>query len=225
MSQLESLIPEPEQQEQDTEVQDSAENIRRAANAAWDVVLNRCERRLAAEMAPLESEREDLEKERDTIAKTASDLRELLPAKARVAQYEADVLTVAGKHEEAREKIAEHQAAVQAPDIMAQRQIEISARIEAIEGERKATCRRAYEMWRSELQQVIRPTEHGLFIDLLNRAVNEMEAFEQRHGLGATLDNPYGGLVKEWHISSLTADGNSDEWRSATHWYRSRSSR
>ena len=79
-----------------------------------------------------------------------------------------------------------------------------------------------FEEWYGELQSLIRVVETALFISLLNAGRDEMYAFETRHELGASLDRPYGSLVKDSHLTGLTADEKSPEWASGQKWYEGR---
>lgn len=220
--QLESLIPEPEQQEQDTEVEDCAEEIVGTAEGAFDLLLERREAAFAAAIEPLDAERASLLEEHASIGEAAQSLETLLPARARQAQREFDVLTLAGKPAKAALKLEEMREAERAPEAMRQRQREIAIRCEAIEGEKKAIAKRIFESWYSALQSVIRAAEHGLFIELLNKALDEMYGYQDFHGLQGTLARPYDFLVKDFHIANLTAPERSPEWQAGQRWYRGR---
>lgn len=220
--QLESLIPEPEQQGQDTEIQDAAEEITGTLQAAFDILIERRNSKYAAAIAELDAEIETLGQERAAIGEAAQNLAELLPARVRVAQAEHDRLLLAGDREGAAVKLAEQKEAEAAPGAMSARKSEISARIEAIEAEKREIAKGVFASWHAELQSIIRATEHGLFLDLLDSARAAMYAYQERHGLGSTLADPYGFLVKDSHLQNLTAPERSAEWASGHRWYGGR---
>jgi hypothetical protein len=205
--QLESLTP-------DIEVQNVCDEIGGAAERAYNLLLKRRKDAFAAAIEPLDAEKESLTREHGAIGEAARNLELLLPARAREAQRDADRLMLDGKHEEAAAKIAEAEEAAAAPEAMKERQREISARIEAIAGERKAIATRCFEAWYAELQHVIRASERGLFIELLDKTRDEMYTFQERHGLQ--------GLIKDSHLSGLTADEHSVEWKAGQRWYEGR---
>jgi hypothetical protein len=206
----------------DSEIQDCAEEITGALAAAFDILIERREVALAAAIAPLDEERASLLKEHASIGEAAQILELVLPAQAREAQREADRLTVAGLHEEAKAKFAEMQENERAPEVMRARQSEISARIEAVEGEKKASARRVFESWYADVQTVIRAVERGLFCTLLDGLKASFSEYQERTGTGGTLDRPYSYLVKDAHISNLTADERSAAWNSGSRWYGGR---
>lgn len=186
---------------------------------ARDELLAERDAQIAAADAPLDAERELLLEEYGAIAEASTNLEALLPAKAREAQRQADVLLLAGKREEAQAKLREQREAEAAPATMKARQQAIRARLEAIEMEKKAIAKNAFADWYARLQAIIRACEHGLFVDLLDSGLDEMRAYEERHRLTATLADPYGCLVKGFHIENLTAPARSAELTSGTNWY------
>ena len=207
---------------QDTEVRDISEKIGGTAEGAYDLLLERREAAFAAAIEPLDSEREALAEESAGIEESARTLELLLPAAAREAQREADRLMLDGKADEAAAKLEESKTAAETPGLMRRRQREIAARIEQIGEEKKAVARCIFDTWYAELQHVIRASEHGLFIGLLDKARDEMYAYQNRHGLQGTLDHPYSFLVKDSHLQNLTAHERSAEWNSASRWYGGR---
>ena len=211
-----------EQLEQDTEFRNVCEQIGGTAEGAYELLIERREAALTAAIQPLDAEKETLIKEFRAIEEASADLAKILPTRAREAQREADRLLLEGKHEEAETKMQEAQEAANAPATMTERQREISSRLEAIDAERKVAAKRIFEQWYSELQQVIRASEHGLFIELLDKSRDEMYSFQERHGLGGTLQQPFGFLIKDFHLSGLTAAERSEEWTSGNRWYKGR---
>jgi DNA repair exonuclease SbcCD ATPase subunit len=204
------------------EVVEMATAITDVFSDTFTALIERRESQFTDAIAPLHEERESLTREYSAIGEAAQSLAEVLPARARQAQFEADRLMLEGKHEEARAKLAESEEARQAPKGMKQRQAEITARIEAIDGEKKAVARRVFEGWYAELQRVIRAAEHGLFIELLDKSRDEMDAYQRKRELFATLDHPHSHFVQNRHINGLTADEKSAEWNSASRWYGGR---
>jgi len=206
---------------QETEVQDLCEEIGDILQAAFDLLIGRRDRQYADAIEPLDAERDTLEQESASIGEARRNLERLLPAKAREAQRAADALLLAGKHEEATAKLTEAKDAANAPAAMTERQREISARIEAIEREKKTIARRIFETWYADAQHVIRTTEHGLFVTLLNGVEDSMIDFQTR--TGTTSPNGLtGGLFHSGHVAGLTAPERSDEYRSAGRWYGGR---
>ena len=212
---------EPTTQTKDSTTE-MAECIGQAIVEARDRLLAERDAQIAAANAPLDGERESLLEEYGAIVEAAQNLEALLPAKAREAQRQADVFLLAGKREEAQAKIAEQREAEAAPATMKARQQAISARLEALEEQKREIARHVFLDWYTNLQTTIRSCEHGLFIDLLDSGLGEMRAYQERHGLTGTLADPYGFLVKDSHIQNLTADERSDEWRGGNKWYAGR---
>ncbi len=213
---------EKTEQDQSTEIEDVAEEISETLQASFDLLLQRREAALAAAFAPLNAEAQSLGTEAASIEEAEHSLEELLPSKARVAQAEHDRLLLAGDREGAAARLAEQKEAENAPETMKARRREIDVRLTAIEAEKRDAARRVFEQWYAELQHVIRASEHGLFISLLDKSRAEMFAFQERHGLVGTLDQPYSFLVKDHHISNLTSPERSQEWVSGQKWYQGR---
>ncbi len=205
-----------------SEIEDIALEISGTLQAAFDLLIQRREAALASTFAPLDAEKESLAREYADIGEAAHSLELLLPATAREAQREADALLLAGKADEAEAKMKAAQEAANAPGTMKARQQAISARLEAIDAERKVVAKRVFEQWYGELQHIVRGSEHGLFIELLDKARNEMYAFQERHQLVGSLAEPYGFLVKDHHLANLTAPERSAEWQSGQRWYKGR---
>jgi len=208
--------------DQPAEIEKIRAGISGTVEAAFDLLLERREAALAAALSPLDEEEKSLRKEYGEIGAAARNLELLLPAKAREAQRQADALLLEGKQEEAATKIAEAEEARTAPESMKERQGEITERLEAIAGERQVIAKHIFEPWYAELQHVIRAAEHGLFIELLDKAQDAMYAYQTRHELQGTLEDPYGFLIKDFHLSGLTSRERSAEWASSQRWYGDR---
>jgi hypothetical protein len=206
---------------QDTEVQDVAEEIGDILRGAFDTLIQRRDREYAAACAPLDAEKESLGAEHFALEEARVNLEHLLPAKAREAERAADVLLLAGKHEEATAKLAEAEEAANAPAALIERQREISARIEAIGAEKQAAARRIFACWYPDAQRIIRAAETGLFVTLLDGIEDSMGDFQAR--TGTTSPNGLtGGLFHSGHLAGLTAPERSGEYRSAGRWYGGR---
>lgn len=210
--QLESL---PEQQEQDGE---SAQTKERIAVATLLAKLNQ---QYDDETAALDTEHVALEQEHAAIEEKAHDLEELLPARQRVSAYEADKLLLEGKIAESQLKRAESEQAKNAPAMMRQRQDEISARLTAIEGEKKAIARRTFDQQYEGAQSIVRAGERAL-IDTLKTLVEGFYAYEAR--TNTQLSQRETGLVKAYHIENLTGDERGT-WGRLNHWYGGRGCR
>lgn len=204
---------------QETEVQAVAEKLDGLFAEAFKLLAARLDSRYEAAIEPLQAEEESLREEHAAIAEARVNLERILPARARVAQSEADALTVAGKHEEAQAKLTEAEEAANAPAAMKDRQREISARLKALEEEKRNAGRRVFEGWYAEAQQIIRASEHGFFINLLDQVRSAMYDYQERHGLHGTMEKPYSFLIKDYHLWNLTAPERSSEWRSSQKWY------
>ena len=189
---------------------------------AYDSLLEGCGAQLADETAPLDEEEGALRQEQADIAEAAGNLENLLPAQQREAQRQADAALLAGRLEEAEAQRQEYETARHAPEAMKARQREITARLEAITDERQAIAKHVFGVWYSDLQRIIRASEHALFVGLLDTSKAEMYRFQDRHGLGATLERPFSGLVTDGSIAGLTAPDRSQEWESGHRWYSGR---
>jgi hypothetical protein len=199
-------------QTQDTEVEDVALQIGGILTDAFTLLVDRRDRQYADAIEPLDTERDALEQESTSIAFARRNLERLLPAKAREAQRAADALMVAGDAEGAKAKITEAEEAANAPGAMSERQRDITARIEAIDREKGAIARRIFEAWYGDAQRVIRAAETGLFVTLLNGVEESVIDYQARTGVEGT-------LMKLFHVTNLTADERSAEWKAGTRWY------
>lgn len=144
-----------------------ADRIKSAFDDALATLIAKRDQQYADGIKPLDAEQAALVEEHASIGEAAENLRELLPAREREAQREADGLIVSGQLQEAKAKITEMEQARHAPVAMNERQREISARIHEIDAEKKAIAKRVFEEWYGQLQPVVRAAEHGLFITAL----------------------------------------------------------
>lgn len=203
-------------------VQPLADRIKSVFDDALAALIARRDQRYADETRALDAEREALVKEHATIGEAAENLRELLPAKEREAHRAADVLLLEGKREEAEAKLTEAQQAADAPAAMNERQREISARLEAIDSEKRTIAKQVYEEWFAGVQPFVRAAEHGLFITLLEGLEASSYQFQECTNTGAS-NNPYRRpLVHPGYFAGLTADERSLEWQAGTKWYGGR---
>ena len=76
-------------------------------NRAFAALVERKDEQYREAVAPLDTERESLVQEADRIQQTLRELQALLPARARLAQFEADQLLVQGENAQAQEKLSE----------------------------------------------------------------------------------------------------------------------
>ena len=152
-----------EQQGQDMKIQDTAKEINDALEAAFDILIERRDTAYAAAIVPLNAESESLAQEHGDISEAAQSLELLLPAKARIAQYEADKLTVSEKSEEAKAKLEEMETARNAPALMRARQQQIADRIDEIVKEKQDAARGIFHEWlEAEVCLVVRAAS-GIF--------------------------------------------------------------
>ena len=173
----------------------------------FNILVERRHDAYSAAIAPLDAEIEALEQESAAIEQRAQILEGLLESRARVSQYEADKLTLAGKHREAEAKREEMKAAENAPRLMRRRQREIEDRIRVIESEKEDAETRAFGSFYKETTQIIRVVERGLFIVLLDGTEN------------AILTNTVGVPVSPTLFTNLTAPEHSAEFQSGSKWY------
>lgn len=214
--------PIVEQQEKhDTDIQEIAAVITGILQDAFDALIRRRERAYADAIRQLDREADEIRQEHRAIGEAASALEELLPATARVLRYEADLLLVAGKADEAKAKVREQQQAEAAPQRMRQRQANIIARLEVIEEQKRTAARHVFGQWYAEVQQVVRAAERGLFVTLLDGLHNDFWSFQAATDTGPTAPGDP-GLFNVGHIANLTAPERSAEWQAGQRWYRGR---
>lgn len=200
-----------EQLEQDTEVRDMAAVMTSVWRAAFAALVERRNAAYVRATAPLDREQAQLRQEHACIAEAAQELELLLPAKARMAQHEADQLLLAGKHEEARAKVQEAEEAKAAPIRMERRQAGISARIADLEAQKKMALKAAAEDFRDACIGLIRDCEIALasILDKTRDSLNNLEVelnqtlyqpaqltCDERSGTWTTLHRMYAGRVR-----------------------------
>jgi hypothetical protein len=212
---LEKLIVE-----EDREIPGLCAEISGTTEKAFARLLARRDAAYLSAVARLDRERESLEGERVSLAEAERNLSELIPARMRQAQFEADALLVAGRIEEAKAKRTEAQEAEHAPEAIKERQRIIAARIEAIAGERKTIAKHIFQEWYSECQSVVRSAEHGLFIVLLEGLRADFFRFES--SVRTDSDGTANVLYHSGHLDGLTADANSELWQTGQKWYKGR---
>jgi len=217
MKELESLLEGPN-------LEELTRQITSLFTDTLAALVEQRDSRYENEIAGLESERATLAKEYGAIEQAAGNLKLVLPAMEREAERAADALTLAGKHEEARAKIAESGKARNAPLTMKTRQQAISARIETLRKEERDIARHIFNEWYREVQQVCRASEQGHFLILLDGLEQSFYDFQTRTDTALDRMNHPGepGLVYSWHIAGLTADERSAEWKAARKWYGGR---
>ncbi len=159
-----------------------------------------------AAVSGLESERAALEQESAAILKAADELKLLLPAKAREAERAADALLLAGKHEEAKAKIAEQQQAEAAPAEMEQRRSAIAVRVVEIDGEKRTIARRVFQEWFPSFREPLVEAQREL-CTALDNAWADIQRFAQETETGG-LPRP---LVTENTRLDLTARERGEE--------------
>jgi hypothetical protein len=213
-----NMTPEIMEQEVTLEIGEMAKHITNVFDQTLDALIERRDSQYADAIEPLDAERENLVKEHTAIGQAAHDLEELLPAKARQAQREHDELLLSGKRDEAAVKLEEMREAERTPEVMRARQSEISARIEALDGEKRAAARRIFAQWYIECQTVHRAVERAHFIVFLDGIKQAFFDFQQCTDTGAKKIGD-SGLFNVRHLSALTADERTPEWASGTKWY------
>jgi hypothetical protein len=202
-------------QQQDTFIDDTAEFFSQQFEAAFDALIERRDDAYASAIATLDDEIQSLAVEYNAINDAARGAEELLPAREQVSHNEANVLLLEGKTEEARVKQTEAEQAAAAPGMMRDRQRAIQARVEEIKEEKEAVARRVVEEWLGECGKVTMACEHGFLVVLLDGLKQSLAAFKQRTGT-ASYDARFQGIG----LRDLTADGDSEAWRSSRFWYK-----
>lgn len=132
---------------------------------------------------PLEAEQESLAQERREIAETAGNLEAILPSFARTAERQADALVSEGQKEEAASKLAEAEAARNAPAKLRARLLEIETRFLAVEDEKKAFARRIAVTWWADCGKVTRAVERGFLVTLLGGLERSLAEFRRERGI------------------------------------------
>jgi len=171
-------------------------------------------------IARLKAEQATLRQEYSAIGETASKLEAFLPAKARVAQYEADCLTIEGNDTGARAKLQEMESAKRAPAVMRERQQEITLRIATLEEEKRNIVRRVFHQWLDvEVRSIVATAERGYF-KLLRDVEESCDSFQEATGTGRDVSNPGSRGLYHWgNLLDLTSNEKSLEWATAMRWY------
>jgi hypothetical protein len=207
------------------EVKDNAVLSERITTLFADTLsslLKRRDEQYRAAVEPLENEKEALLQESAAITEAVRTLADVLPAQGREVQRQADVLTLAGKHEEGQVKLAEIAEIEQVPVAMEQRSREIRERVETIDREKKAIAKRIFEQWYGEVQSVVQASERGFFLTLLDSLKNSFYEFQSSTGTeggSAPSDRP---LLRQYYFENLTSDVRSPEWLRGNFWYGGR---
>jgi hypothetical protein len=167
---------------------------------AVDSLIQELRTTYADAVSELNAERGTLEEESQGIQAKSDELKLLLPAQAREAQRQADVLLLAGQHEEAQAKRDEQQHAERAPEQLVQRQREIATRLEAIDTEKKAIARRVFQAWLPGLREAL-VEEQRIMCEALDNAWGGIQTFASETG---TIGLPY-SLITANLRSDMTA--------------------
>jgi hypothetical protein len=210
-----------QQIEVDPQVQQTIDRITSAFDDALAMLIARLNRQYGETTKALDAERATLVEEYACIEQASANLKAILPAKQRLLQHEADHLLVEGKSQEAQVKLAEMQKALDASNTMSQRQGQITHRIHEIDAEKKAIARTIFNESYGQCQHIVRGAEHGLFCVLLDGLQSAFFDYQQSTDTG-TADNRQRPLIQQGHITGLTADERSIEWRSGQRWYGGR---
>lgn len=215
--QLESLTPEP-QPEAGADIESMVLVIANLFQEVFGLLVAGRDAKYAAATSPLDAAIDTLQREFAATGEAALNLEGLLESRARVSQYEADCLKLAGNSEGAEAKLQEMRQAQNAPLQMKERQANIVSRIEALDMEKKVIAKRVFNQWHGDCQAVIRTCEHGLFCVLLDGL---RDSFWEFQTLTDTAPKAVGerGLFQDSHLNALTADANSPEWQTASRWY------
>lgn len=209
-----------EQQGQDSEVLTIVDEITGTLQRAFDILIKRRDETYADAIVPLNAERESLAEEHAAISEAARNLELVLPAKARIAQYEADQLTVSGKSEEAKAKLEEMETARNAPALMRARQQQIADRIDEIVKEKQDAARSIFHEWlEAEVCLVARAGERAYF-KLLREIEASCDSFQAETGTGSDIFKPGSRGLFHWgNLLNLTGTEHSEEWATARRWY------
>jgi len=208
-----SAIAEPQEPE-DTFLDDAAEFLSEQFEAAFAMLIERRDEAYVKAVATLDDERMALLRECGEIEEAIGNLEPILAAKDREANRQADSFLLEGHPEQSQAKLAEAEAARNAPAAMRNRQREIEVRYQAIEDEKEVVARRVAKEWWAECQKITRAAEHGYFITLLDGLKHGLSEFEQRTGTVACVNR-----FINIRIHDLIADSSSEEWRSGSGWY------
>ena len=170
-----------------------------------DSLLQQLHTTLAGAVAKLEAERAELEAESQGILETANDLKQKLPAAAREAQRQADVLLLAGEPEAAAAKYAKQRQADSAPAKLEDRRRTIAVRCGQIAAEEEAIARRVYDQWYPGLHAAL-VAEQLSMCDALDAAWTGIVRYAGETGTGGI-----GGIIKANLENDMTARDHGEE--------------
>jgi alkanesulfonate monooxygenase SsuD/methylene tetrahydromethanopterin reductase-like flavin-dependent oxidoreductase (luciferase family) len=170
-----------------------------------DSLLQQLHTTLAGAVAKLEAERAELEAESQGILETANDLKQKLPAAAREAQRQADVLLLAGEPEAAAAKYAKQRQAESAPAKLEDRRRTIAVRCGQIAAEEEAIARRVYDQWYPGLHAAL-VAEQLSMCDALDAAWTGIVRYAGETGTGGI-----GGIIKANLENDMTARDHGEE--------------
>jgi septal ring factor EnvC (AmiA/AmiB activator) len=142
-----------------------------------DSLIQELYRTYAEAVSGLNVERGTLESESEAIQAKSDELKLLMPAQAREAQRQADVLLLAGKHEEAQTKREAQAKAERAPADLEQRRATIAERIEAIASEKGAIKLRVFAEWFPRFRVPLVKQQQTL-CEVLDAALAAIKGFE-----------------------------------------------
>ena len=168
-------------------------------NRAFAALVERKDEQYREAVAPLDTERESLVQEADRIQQTLRELQALLPARARLAQFEADQLLVQGENAQAQEKLSELEELKAEAAKLEERRNEIAQQCAQIESAKGMALRQAAIEFRDGCILLIRAAETEL-AGLLDETRDALNALETQ--LGMPLYTP----------GELTAAERSGEW-------------
>jgi chromosome segregation ATPase len=174
--------------------------------------------RYANAIEELDHESEALSREYGELQTAIHDIETILPSEERLLQHQVDELLHSGKKQDAANKLAELKEFKHKPVAMRERQSEIHARLDEIKAEKRDIAKQVFANWYAKVQPVIRASERGLFITLLEGLSKDFYQFQERVGM-VTLNNRERPLLTQNHFSNLTADGRSAEWAAGHKWY------
>jgi hypothetical protein len=172
----------------------------------------------ASAIEALNNELEALAKEHGQLEEDIRAIEVVLPSKERLTRHEADELLLSGKPDAARDKLAELEVFKSRFVVMRGQLGVIHDRFQSINQEKRDIAKQVFEDWLKVVRPVVRASEHGLLITLLNGLEESFYQFQASTGTG-TSDNRQRPLLNQGHFSSLTADGRSAEWAAGHHWY------
>jgi chromosome segregation ATPase len=194
----------------DTQIADMTQRISSTFDETFAALIERRDSQYAAAIEPMNAERESLLREHGAIDEKARKHESTLASAARMAQFEADRLTLEGESEQAAAKLREAEEAASAPANLRARQQEISDRIATLEAEKRDIKSRIFETWYKECVTVHRAIEHAHFVLFLDGLRQAFFDFEPHAANNVNI------------VAGLTADERSTEWQAGNRWYGGR---